>query len=138
MPYGLENSNTFLEKSIASTAFGTSSGLGVSLDAWTDNVGMRIAATQQEKNSFNTSLRLSFAPINTENLVFHLGFSGQYNGLNADNTNVNYSSVLETKGRGGKTVSSGDIPALSIMLLDSMLLYLEVLFSYKRNIIVLM
>jgi phosphate-selective porin OprO/OprP len=133
--YGLEGSskfNSFLEKSVSTSIFApTESGLGVSVDAWTDKVGMRWSMTQSTKSELgsesdplSTSLRLSFAPLNTENLVFHLGFSGRYHTSNvvADtdgkgkvgDSNIRLSSVVEAKSRNtANKIDTGRINASS-------------------------
>ena len=83
MPYGLEGSNTgssFLERSLATSMFAPKSGFGVGVDAWTDKVGFRFASTQPNadgQDRLGLSFRFSCAPYNTDNLIFHLGLSGQ-------------------------------------------------------------
>jgi phosphate-selective porin OprO/OprP len=84
MPYGLEKSNTgssFLERSLSTSMFAPKSGFGVGVDAWTDKVGLRLAVTQpsnEKADRLGASFRFSCAPYNTDNLIFHLGLSGQH------------------------------------------------------------
>ena len=84
MPYGLESSNTgssFLERSLSTSFFAPQSGLGVGVDAWTDKVGLRVAVTQPSNTAqdrLSASFRFACAPYNTDNLIFHLGLSGQH------------------------------------------------------------
>lgn len=118
-PYGLEKSNagsasTFLEKSIATNVFSPSSGLGVSVSAWTDKLGLSWAVTQPAQgvkvngsDKIATSVRLCFAPINKDNTVLHLGASGKYHsgskkevvGQNNATDAIRFKSVIEAQGR---------------------------------------
>merc|ERR1711881_400953 len=87
MPYGLERSNTgssFLENSLSTNMFAPKSGFGVGVDAWTDKVGVRVAVTQPatKGDRLGASFRVSCAPYNTDNLIFHLGLSGQHHDSN--------------------------------------------------------
>lgn len=117
-PYGAENASatSFLEKSLVTSAFNPESGLGVAVNAWTDQVGVRLSVTQpkqtdQEQSGFDqlsSSLRLSFAPVNTDNLVFHLGFSGQLMTTKKDSLNAKFSTHLESRGKRGKPVLKVD------------------------------
>jgi phosphate-selective porin OprO/OprP len=118
-PYGAENasSTSFLEKSLVTSAFNPDSGLGVAVNAWTDQVGVRLSVTQpkqtdQDKSGFDqlsSSLRLSFAPVNTDNLVFHLGFSGQLMTAAKDKTlNATFKTHLESRGKRGKAVLNAE------------------------------
>merc|ERR1711939_634932 len=111
-PYGAGNAsgaaNSFLEQSLVS-AFNPQSGLGVSVDAWTDQVGMRMAITQPQQKSdksgsdlLTSSLRLSFAPVNSDNLVFHLGCSAQLMTNEKEKFEKKYNTHLEARGKGEK------------------------------------
>ena len=117
-PYGAENASatSFLEKSLVTSAFTPGAGLGVAVNAWTDQVGVRFAVTQpkqtnQKQSGFDqlsSSLRLSFAPVNTDNLVLHLGFSGQLMTTAKDDFNAKFSTHLESRGKRGKAVLNVD------------------------------
>jgi len=129
--YGLESAtnSSFLEKSIATSVFApSSSGLGVSVDAWTSKVGLRLSLSQSTKgrsvsasDPLSGSVRLAFAPLNSDNLVFHLGVSGRYHTAAGDqgnskagDDNIRLSSVLEVKGRNtGNKLDTGRVNASS-------------------------
>lgn len=101
MPYGLESANkgsSFLERSLATSMFAPSSGFGMGLDAWTDKVGLRVAVTQPSNNTdaLNTSFRLSCAPYNTDEIIFHMGLSGQFVRSAAIQKDATFTSNLST------------------------------------------
>merc|ERR1712224_202535 len=59
--------------------------LGFNVDTWNDRMGFNFGLTQAEANDpvkgfndLNTSARLSFAPVNRDNLTVHFGLSGSY------------------------------------------------------------
>lgn len=117
-PYGSENASatSFLEKSLVTSAFNPEAGLGVAVNAWTDQVGVRLSVTQPKQtdleqsgfDQLSSSLRLSFAPVNTDNLVFHLGFSGQLMTTKKAELNAKFNTHLESRGKRGKAVLKVD------------------------------
>jgi len=119
MPYGLDTGSSFLERSLATSMFAPSSGFGMGLDAWTDKVGLRVALTQPKSTKddsgerLNASFRLSCAPYNTDNLIFHMGLSGQHvtsdHGLgNAFNNNLSANSEFNARARDNVEAETGD------------------------------
>ena len=142
-PYGLENASnsSFLERSLATSVFSPSSGLGMSMDyAWTDKVGVRLALTHptsalEDKNNKNkgqnsleqvsASFRVSCAAVQSENLVLHLGLSGRYHTAQYNENKENgsfkqrFNSNVEARGRGveSKPVDTNDLDLLSMNVL---------------------
>jgi phosphate-selective porin OprO/OprP len=93
MPYGLDNS-TFTEQNVARSVFAPSAGdeaLGVAVTVSNDKLGFKVAVNQPSSQSignpgeFNTSARLSFAPLVRDNMVFHLGLSAHLQQMNGGN-----------------------------------------------------
>jgi len=128
-PYGLENSSdsSFLERSIATNVFSPNSGLGVNLQAWTDKVGVAMSVMQPGETITSTdqlsvSTRLAFAPINTDNLVFHLGFSGRYEAANIavpgemNQNSCRFSTNLEVRGRHQNSLDTGRVHSTSFSI----------------------
>lgn len=85
LPYGLSSNLT--ESSIANHVFAPNSNdgsLGFSLTAWNDHFGATYALQQhngqvfKHVGSLDSAARLSFAPLNRDNLVVHLGASAYF------------------------------------------------------------
>jgi phosphate-selective porin OprO/OprP len=79
MPYGV--GSTLAEDSMTTQVFGpeaTKGSMGVSLTAWNDKMGLMCAVSQSNKDAltiatFDTSARVSFAPLMRDNLILHVG-----------------------------------------------------------------
>ena len=78
MPYGL--GSTLSEDSMATQVFGPESpkgAVGISVTAWNDKMGLMASFSQSNQKlsltKFNTSARLSFAPLMRDNLILHVG-----------------------------------------------------------------
>ena len=123
-PYGLENASdtSFLERSIATNVFSPESGLGFNVQAWTDKVGLALSVIQPGDNITNTdqlsfSTRLAWAPINTDNLVLHLGLSSRYQAATlseeVQQSSVRFSTNLEVRGRNLNSLDTGRIRSTS-------------------------
>lgn len=87
MPYGLDSGSTFLEDNPAKSQFAPNKdNLGVSVNAWNDNMGLSLAVSHSNNKKvdkvemLNTSARLSFAAMTRDNLTVHLGLSGYFQG----------------------------------------------------------
>jgi phosphate-selective porin len=82
MPYGFDSGSSFLADNMVLSAMKPSGALGVTVDTWNDKLGFSCGLNQPANASsmsdFNTSARLSFAPVSRDNLVVHLGLSGSY------------------------------------------------------------
>ena len=119
LPYGLSSNLT--ESSIANHVFApnTNDGsLGFSLTAWNDHFGATYALQQHNQDVFNhvgsldSAARLSFAPLNRDNLVVHLGASAyfvQNDGLKTYRmgqpktvSGLNQPSIVENNGVGAQ------------------------------------
>ena len=119
LPYGLSSNLT--ESSIASHVFTPNSNdgsLGFSLTAWNDHFGATYALQQHDHNVFNhvgsldSAARFSFAPLNRDNLVLHLGASAyfvQNQGLKTYRmgqpstvSGLNQNSIVENNGIGAQ------------------------------------
>jgi len=98
MPYGL--GSTFAEDSFATQVFAPEANkdaLGVAVTAWNDKMGLMFSVNQPNSNpvasvsKLDTSARLSFAPVNRDNLILHLGANAymQQNEGNLDASLVN-------------------------------------------------
>jgi phosphate-selective porin len=83
MPYGL-GSSSFTADSFANNIFSPSAdktALGVALTAWNDKVGLSVSVHQPNSdvingvNAFDTAARLSYAALNTDNLILHVGMN---------------------------------------------------------------
>jgi phosphate-selective porin OprO/OprP len=83
MPYGLDTGSAFGTNNALSN-FQLDRNLGFNLDTWNDRMGLNLGLTQANNDSVtnfsnvNTSARLSFAPVNRDNLTVHFGLSGSY------------------------------------------------------------
>lgn len=82
MPYGLDTGSAFGENDALSN-FKLGRNLGLNVDTWNDRMGFNFGLTQASTpvtgfNNLNTSARLSFAPVNRDNLTVHFGLSGSY------------------------------------------------------------
>jgi phosphate-selective porin len=101
MPYGL--GSTFAENSFATQVFAPESGsdaVGVAVTAWNDKMGLMFSVNQPNSNaavstvaSLDTSARLSFAPLNRDNLILHLGANAYM-----QQSNDNYDAKLVNAG----------------------------------------
>jgi phosphate-selective porin len=83
MPYGLDSGSSF-NKNLALKDFGLKRNLGLNIDTWNDRMGLNFGLSQNGDNpvttlgDLSTSARLSFAPVNRDNLTVHFGLSGYY------------------------------------------------------------
>jgi phosphate-selective porin len=124
--YGLEKSSdsNFLETSLATDMFVPSAGLGIKLQAWTDRIGLAFAMTQPGSNvtsmeELSYSTRVTFAPVNADDFVLHLGLSAAYSQAqdkneNDQSTNMTFKSHLEVKGRDmNQVATTGKVSATS-------------------------
>ena len=103
MPYGL--GSTLSEDSMATQVFGpeaTKGTMGVSLTAWNDKMGLMCSLTQSVKDKltlsgFDTSARLSFAPLMRDNLILHVGANAYMQKQEANTLNSSLANGSESK-----------------------------------------
>lgn len=103
MPYGLSSGSTFLEDNPAKSKFSPKKdNLGLSVNAWNDNMGLSLAVSHNENDKvnkvemLNTSARLSFAAMTRDNLTVHLGLSGYFQGAPSS---ADFDTKLVNKGQ---------------------------------------
>lgn len=135
----LENTSSskwipFMERSIASSAFGPCPGLGASLNKWDDKYSLNWAISQPKSNSivenaagqkisdrWQTSARFTFAPYKADAKLFQIGLSGHVQ--DDSRMNVRFDTAPEARARNlTKFLDTGNMEANSHSTFDVELL----------------
>ncbi len=121
--FGLENMTsskniTFLERSMASNAFGPGKNTGLMLSGSPGNVTWSVAlmdlpSETQENAPYAITSRMTWAPVQAENQMWHVGFSSSLRQLNGEEFEIDERSELHNS---QKIIATGKIATEQLQL----------------------